>query len=920
MRGLPPQHFWLALIAISALSSQPLRAEPRMGLPGRVLRTPSPVFEPNAGQAASDERFVARSGGGSMTVLSSCGAAFNEGAIRMSLEHANRSPIIFGTDEQPGRVHYYEGSDPKRWRTNIPTYRAVKCRSVYAGTDLIYHANQQRLEYDFLLAPGADPRAIRLRFDGVSRLRLASNGDLIVGDRLRFRKPAIFQESNGRRTEVSGTYRLYGGQHAGFHLAAYDASRPLVIDPVVVFLQVGYGGEGLAVDGTGNVFVAGSGALSKLDPAGILIYSTYLYPSASGNMYATTIAGIAVDAGGNAYVTGATNSLDFPTTANAFQRTSPESPGPGKGDAFVMKLNPAGSIVYSTYLAGKSNDGGFGIAVDNAGNALVTGWTESHDFPTANALQADNRDPLGCTNCAQAFVTKLDPTGSGLVYSTYLGGGKGYDFGRGVAVDGAGNAAVTGQTGSADFPTLNAAQSAFGSGACSAVPPSCSDAFAAKLSPSGHLIYSTYLGGSNGDVGFAIAADAVGNVYVAGFTESPDFPTAKAFQSAMAACVPNGGWVCGDAFVTKLSASGQIIYSTYLGGSSNDGATGIAVDRDGAAFVSGLTASFDFPTLNPIQANYISFEDAFVAKLSPAGSTLLFSTYFASCLPDVGCKATYAQKPVIAQAGVLYVAETIWDATTTWGYPETAGVLAKIDLNGAPMLDAHGIVNAASFRSGPVAPGEIVTLFGDGLGPFVSSQLQLDSAGLAATLLNGTRVLFDGVAAPMVYTSPNQVSAVVPYEVAGRSSTEVRVEFTGTKSDAVTMPVAAASPGIFSAFYPASGEAIATNEDGRINSPNNPARRGSIISLCATGEGLTNPPGVDGKRAGDQSPRPVLPVAVRIGGIAAEVLYAGGAPGQVAGVMQLNVRIPADVAPGNTSVELSVDRFTSQSGVTIAVR
>ena len=275
-------------------------------------------------------------------------------------------------------------------------------------------------------------------------------------------------------------------------------------------------------------------------------------------------------------------------------------------------------------------------------------------------------------------------------------------------------------------------------------------------------------------------------------------------QPAASACILNNGWICADAFVTKLNASGQLVYSTYLGGSSFDGATGIAVDAGGAASVAGVTASFDFPTVNPIQGNNVTFLDAFVAKLNAAGSSLLFSTALGSCLADLGCHATGTATAAIAdRTGDLLVAESLYDATNTWGFPQTAAVIGKIDLTGRPILDAGGIVNGASFRPGRVAPGEIVTLFGTGIGPFAGTRLQLEPTGLVATSLGGGRVLFDGVAAPMVYASPNQVNAVVPYAVAGRTSTEVRVEFAGTTSDAITMPVEAAAPGLFTKLPPA---------------------------------------------------------------------------------------------------------------------
>ena len=400
-----------------------------------------------------------------------------------------------------------------------------------------------------------------------------------------------------------------------------------------------------------------------------------------------------------------------------------------------------------------------------------------------------------------------------------------------------------------------------------------------------------------------------------------NFPTANAIQLAPGGCSFNNGWVCADAFVTKLNASGQMVYSTYLGGSSFDGATAITVDPDGAASVSGVTTSFDFPTQSPIQSNNLTYADAFVAKLNKAGSALLFSSSLGSCIQELGCGGTGTGNTLVAdRLGSLYIVESLYDATNTWGWPETGTVISRIDLAGRPVFNARGIVNGASIRSGSLAPGEIVTIFGSGMGPFAAPELRFGSDGLLATSLGRTRVLFDGVASPVLYASPNQVSAVVPYAVTGKSNVEVRVEFAGNMSDGVIMPVAAAAPGLFTVNSSGTGEALATNEDGNRNAPNHPASRGSTVVLYATGEGLTNPSGQDGKEAEDPLPRPVLPVSVLISGTQAQLLYAGGAPGQVAGLMQIEARIPANVAPGDASLEITVDGFVSQPGVTIAVR
>ncbi len=492
----------------------------------------------------------------------------------MKLLGSNPHAQVAGLEELPGKSNYFMGSDPKKWRTHIPTYRKVAYRQMYPGIDLVYYGNQRQLEYDFVVAPGADPKAITLGIEGTVGarhglpLRIDSQGDLVVsteGVEIRFRKPRVYQTDNGQptpdpglRTLVDGRYVLKGKHEVGFQVAPYDTTRALVIDPV-------------------------------------LSYSTYL----GGSDFDVGL-GIAVDFMDNTYVTGFTCSTNFPT-ANAFQATLG-----GSCDVFVTKLNPAGSaLLYSTYLGGSGFDAGLGITVDRFGNAYVAGDTDSSDFPTANPVQATLGG--GC----DAFVTKLNRTGSALLYSTYLGG-SGLDFARGITVDRFGNAYVTGETVSPDFPTANPLQANLGGDL---------DAFVTKLNPAGSaLLYSTFLGGSDRDVGFGIAADRFGNAYVTGETFSIDFPTANPLQVSLAGDL--------DAFVTKLNPAGSaLLYSTYLGGSGTDVANAIAVDQFGNAYVAGETFSPDFPTANPLQAILVGGLDAFVTKLNPAGSALLFSTY-----------------------------------------------------------------------------------------------------------------------------------------------------------------------------------------------------------------------------------------------------------------------------------------------------
>ncbi|MCZ6491454.1 MAG: SBBP repeat-containing protein [Acidobacteria bacterium] len=651
----------LFLAALILLGSGPILSENKPAEPqkqliptafGKLPLSFEIYFEQNLGQTDSRVRFLSR-GRGYTLFLNSTEAvlALNRGGdrspdlsvrehrpqagmpappsavLRMKLIGANENPDVNGLEELPGKSNYFIGNDPKRWRSNVPHYARVAYRQVYPGIDLVYYGNRQQLEYDFVVAPGADPDAIRLGFEGADEIGLDHHGNLILqtaGGELLQRAPVIYQEIEGVKASVAGGYVLQSDNEVSFAVAAYDASRPLIIDPVLEYSSYLGGSEGdqgisVAVDAAGNLYVTGdtissnfpttSGAfqttgssvvyVTKVDAAGSgLVYSTYL-----GGSKASVGHGIAVDDAGNAYVTGRTESSDFPT-ARPFQPAY----GGGSDDAFITKLNAEGSaLVYSTYLGGSNYDQGRSIAVDGAGNATITGITESANFPTANPLQG------GLRGERDALVAKLNADGSSLVYSTYLGG-SGVDVGHFVTVDAAGSAYVTGLTNSADFPTARPLQAAFRGGRY--------DAIVTKLNPDGSaLVYSTYLGGSRNDEARSIAVDSSGNAYVTGYTESDDFPTAHPFQAAF-----GGG--SNDAFIVKLSAAGSaLVYSTYLGVGGGDFGRAIAVDIGGNAYVTGYTDSDDFPTANPFQPAYAGNTDAFILKLNAAGSALVYSTY-----------------------------------------------------------------------------------------------------------------------------------------------------------------------------------------------------------------------------------------------------------------------------------------------------
>jgi len=605
--------------------------------------------------------------------------------LRMKLQGSNPTPVVVGVDELSGKANYFIGNDPDRWRTNVPTFAKVKYQSVYPGVDLVYYGPQNQLEYDFVVAPGADPTAITLEIEtrnpklgkhqaGIvaassreakvmaaslpaSPLEIDAHGDLVVSTAagaVRFRKPHIYQAGGNGPGPVVGRFVLKGKRTVGFQVGRYDRTQPLIIDPALTYATYLGGtnddvGVGIAVNSSGNVFVAGttgsidfptaspyqsaSGGsvdvfVAELKPDGSgLVYSTYL-----GGHGADRAAAMALNSAGNVYLTGSTNSDNFPTSSGVVKTSF----GGGPSDAFVVELNPSGSgLVFATYLGGSDADSGQAIAVDASGNVFVTGRTLSADFPTASPLQAANG------GIVDAFVAKLNPTGTSLVFSTYLGGGD-VDAGQGIALDSAGNILVTGYTYSTNFPTANPLQAAKAGAA---------DAFIAKLNAAGStLLYSTYLGGSDIDQATAVTVDASDNVYLTGETLSSDFPTtAGAFETS------NQGDA--DAFVAKLNAAGaSLVFSTYLGGVDADHSNAIALGPSGNIYLTGYTRSDDFPTAHPFQATFgggmcdlSPCTDAFVTALNPNGAALVYSTYLG------GDGADYGQAIALDSSGNAYV-------------------------------------------------------------------------------------------------------------------------------------------------------------------------------------------------------------------------------------------------------------------------
>jgi len=757
-----PITFLTLLTGVAGAVTLPAWSEPppKALLPARTLRSASaqkmalaqefgrlPLsFETNQGQTDTRVRFLAHTQDGTL-FLTPSEAVFSMSlpvksvqrsmrqnsakrqtmrrttqiAVRMQMAGANPKATLLQQQPLAGRINYFLGRDPGKWQQGVPTFGRVGFHNVYPGVDLVYYGNQKHLEYDFVVAPHADPQQIKLHFAGAQGVRIDTAGDLTVrtqGRELKWRKPTVYQQDASGKHAVTAQFRLKrlpnGQAGVRFALGHYDPARPLIIDPVLLYSTylggntgIGHDGDAaksIAVDGNGSAYIVGythsldfpttSGAfqstrsvaetypaafVTKLNPTGTaVVYSTYLSGTDSFGSFAS---GIAIDSNGNAYVTGQTYSNDFPTTEGAFQRVM-QIPGSNFGNSFVTKLNPTGSaLVYSTYLGGGGGKPGFGdsatgIAIDSSGNAYITGNAYSTNFPTTpGAVQRVNNAAVNQNS--NPFVTKLNSTGTALLYSTYLGGST-FDFVFGIAIDGSGSAYIAGATNSPNFPTTPGAfQSAKQGGQFA------QNAFVTKLNPSGTaLVYSTYLGGSSGtssigDEATAIVIDSSGNAYIAGSTSSQDFPTTPgALQRVNRAATGTDSRSNSSAFVTKLNATGTaLIYSTFLGGTPpGAGVTGIVIDAHGSAYVTGQTSSSDFPTTPGAFQRVIKSDtgNLFLSRLNPAGTALLYSTYLGGSFRGLGTDTVWgdgATGIAIDRSGNAYVLGRVYSTD----FPTTPG-------------------------------------------------------------------------------------------------------------------------------------------------------------------------------------------------------------------------------------------------------
>jgi hypothetical protein len=642
-------------------------------------------------------------------------------AVRLKFVGASTPSAIDGHDQLPSKTNYFIGNDPKQWHTNVPNYSAVEYRDIYSGVDAVFHGDNRRLEFDFDIAPGADPRVIALEVDGARRIRLNRAGDVVlVMDAARdlvMAKPSIYQQLPEGRREIAGHYVLDAHNRIAFALGPYDHAQPLVIDPTIA-------------------------------------YSTYLGGGVSQDSQSNAIA---VDSSGDAYVTGvvSADTVPFPTTPGSY------NPGPVSGNSsFITKLKTDGSgLVYSTYFGGVTNDytptptAGDqinSIAIDSSGAAYFGGLSQSSDTPTTPGSFM----PIRPSNRTVPFVAKLSLDGSTLVYSTYLDGSPNSspDEVTGIAVDSSFNAYVVGFTTATNFPTTTGAfqtvsKATLGTG------------FVTKFSVDGSsLVYSTYLGGSRyenvtaaGPDG-SIAVDASKSAYVTGITASTDFPTTAGAYSTTC------GSTCQDVYVTKLNVSGNgLVYSTFLGGggpNSNEYSygQGIAVDSAGAAFVGGWTNSTIFPvTTGAVQT---SPGVGFITKLTKDGTSLVYSSYFGGFVQSVAVGADDSAV-VFGLGNTTYAFESTPDAFTIPGCPSTLGCwygfISKLTVDGSALI----------FSSPIGADQECCGVFG-----------ALDPAGNA--------YLAGSTGSQNLYTSPGSFEPSLPSNYTGSTPFVAKVAFSSS--------------------------------------------------------------------------------------------------------------------------------------------
>jgi PKD repeat protein len=787
------------------------------------------AFEENLGQTDASVRYLARGTGYALyltdreAVLALRRTGVRNDTLTMRLVGSNRAPRIRGEERLSGVSNYFVGNDPTKWRTGVAHHGRVCYERVYPGVDLVFYGRDGRLEYDFVVAPGADPGIIQLEYAGASSIRVDGNGDLVLvldHGEVRHHAPLVYQDVDGERRKVPGRFVLGKRDRVGFELGDYDRRTPLVVDPVLSYSTYLGGSasdylEDMALYSDGSVVLVGatsstnfplagsplhtslSGSsdawISRLSASGAeLVYSTYL--GGSGGERAKAVG---LDADGNAYITGDTDSSDFPVAGAPYQGTPP-----GNFDVFVAKLSPTGSaLVYSTYLGGSlDSDGANAIAVAPGGEVVVAGHTVSDDFPIAGSPVQPTRHGVW-----DGFVTRLNASGSALVFSTFLGGSE-YDSVRDLVLGGDGSVDVVGSTSSPDFSTAGSpVQGALGGE---------SDAFVLRLSAmGGALLYSTYLGGSADDYAHAMERDPTGRLLVAGETASVDFPTVgTAIQGEF------GGGT--DGFVAELDlTAGSLVYSTYLGGSGYDWASGMAVDATGSAHVTGVTASNDFPIAGtPVQGVYGGgSHDAFLSTIDPAGLALTFSSFLGGGDYDDG-----AAVAVDGSGNLVLAGRTKSTDFPLVGTPFQGAIAGSIDVFVARIATSSGAEPVAGFTWSPSAPdvGQAVQftdtstgnptswswVFGDGQTDTTQNPVHVySSAGAMTVTLTVSNQVGSGSRSQTIGVGCDPIAGAPALTIAAVGSGIVRLTWTAVEG--------ATGYRLYRSAWPATSIPIAEGED-----------------------------------------------------------------------------------------------------------
>ena len=851
------------------------------------------AFEPNQGQAPGPVEFLAHGNGYSL--------ALHAGGPELRSRSGRIAATLVGARQAngqaetplPGVVNYLVG-DAASWRTGIPTYARVRYREVYPGIDVVYYGNEGQLEYDFVLAPGADPRRIAVRYEGASRLHVDAAGDLLLktaAGEMRQHRPELYQETGGVRRKIAGRY-LLRGQTVRFEVGAYDHRLPLVIDPTLTWATYfGFGATtdqvlAVAADAGGNIYATGS-TLSQYGDYDA--YVTKMNSTGSATMFTAYVGGsgddeghgITVDAAGNIYLAGITDSDDFPSVA------IPSSLSGLSYDAFVAKIDPTGkNYLYVGWVGGNSDDNAYSVALDASNNLWVAGATSSTNFPLTST---GSQRQLG--GGWDGFLAEFDPAGI-LLYSSYLGG-SGDDYAFGIGLDTAGNVYAAGSTTSTNFPSTAAGLQPANAGGA--------DAWVAKIAPGGTVTWATYLGGTGDDEAISLAVDASGAAYITGDTVSTNFPTVNPFQSV------NGGGAH-DIIAAKISPDGKaLVYSTYLGGSGDEIGNAIGLDFAGNAYIGGSTNSANFPSTGGFQTASGGGVDGTISAVAPDGKSLVFSSYIGGTADD------YVQAVALGCTTGLVIGGT----SNSTNFPVTAGVfqtktgggydgfVAQIAAGTATTtISPGGIVNAATSASAPVAPGSLVSIYGASMagGVFSASTVPLPNT------LNGTTVTVNGATVPLVYVSPGQINFQLPYEVSTGTATATVTAGCGTSTQ-VSFPVTRTAPYLLPG---PGGLALVQNQDYTINAANNAAAKGSVVVVYLIGIGpLDNPVATGAAAPSDRLSSTTSPVKATIGGFDTSVKFLGLTPGYV-GLAQANLEIP-NLSPGRYPIVITVDGVDSNA-------